>query len=81
MGDVAVLFKVYIDEGKEESVSAEVKSQLAPKGISFDEIGFGIKVLKVLFVHDDATGSSEIEEKLRKIPGVTEVEVETESLV
>ncbi len=81
MGDVAVLFKIYVDEGQEDSVSAAVKSELSPKGMSFDEIGFGIKVLKALFVHDDSSGSSEIEEKIRKIPGVTEVEVETESLV
>ncbi len=81
MGDVAVIFKVYAEGGQEEKVSEEIKRGLNPKSISLEEIGFGIKVIKVFFVHDDSTGSSEIEEKIRKIGGVNEVEVEQESLI
>ncbi|MCL5239299.1 MAG: elongation factor 1-beta family protein [Candidatus Marsarchaeota archaeon] len=81
MGDVAVLFRIYAEEGKEESVRKEIADTLKPKGSQLEEVAFGIKTIKALFVHDDAHGSSEIEEKLRKLPGVKEVEIVEESLV
>ena len=49
--------------------------------MQLEDIAFGIKVIKVMFVHDDSEGSSIIEEKLRKVNGVTEVEVADESLI
>ncbi len=81
MGKVAVLFKVYTDEGREEAVSKEISEKLKPQGIQLEDIAFGIKVIKVLFVHDDSEGSSVLEENLRKVNGVREVEVAEESLV
>lgn len=80
MGEVAVLFRVYAEEGREESVRDEITKQLNPKGSQLEEIAFGIKAIKVLFVHADAEGSSGIEEKLKHIPGVKEVEILEESL-
>lgn len=81
MGNVITLFKVYTEPGNEEKVSAEIKNSLNPKGMQLEDIAFGIKVIKVMFVHDDSEGSSIIEEKLRKVNGVTEVEVADESLM
>ena len=81
MGNVITLFKVYTEPGNEEKVSAEIKNSLNPKGMQLEDIAFGIKVIKVMFVHDDSEGSSIIEEKLRKVNGVTEVEVADESLI
>jgi translation elongation factor EF-1beta len=81
MGNVITLFKVYTEPGNEEKVSAEIKNRLNPKGMQLEDIAFGIKVIKVMFVHDDSEGSSIIEEKLRKVNGVTEVEVADESLM
>ena len=81
MGNVITLFKVYTEPGNEEKVSAEIKNILNPKGMQLEDIAFGIKVIKVMFVHDDSEGSSIIEEKLRKVNGVTEVEVADESLM
>ena len=80
MGDVAVIFRVYVEEGKLDSVKKEVVG-LKPKGMQTEDVAFGIKTLKVMFVHSDATGSSEQEEVLRKIPGVNEVEVVEETLL
>lgn len=80
MGEVAVLFRIYAEEGKEEAVREEIAKELNPKGSQLEEIAFGIKAIKVLFVHDDSTGSSEIEEKLKHIAGVKEVEIIEESL-
>ncbi len=80
MGTVAVLFRVYTEEGKEEAVRKEIADKLKPKGSQLEDVAFGIKTIKVLFTHDDSQGSSEIEEALKKIPGVREVEIIEESL-
>ncbi|MGC8676533.1 MAG: hypothetical protein ACP5T3_03415 [Candidatus Micrarchaeia archaeon] len=81
MGDVAVVFRVYAEEGKTEEVKERILSALHPNRIELEDVAFGIKVLKVLFVHDDKTGSSEFEDKLRQISGVNEVEVLDETLI
>ncbi len=81
MTDVAVLFKVYTAEGQADNVAKVVKDTLKPNAMQVEDVAFGIKILKVMFVHDDKVGSSEFEEKLRKISGVNEVEVAEESLV
>ncbi|MDE1855217.1 MAG: hypothetical protein KGH57_02775 [Candidatus Micrarchaeota archaeon] len=80
MGNVAVLFRVYTQEGKEEQVRKEITDRLKPKGSQLEDVAFGIKTIKVLFIHDDSMGSSVIEEQLKKIPGVNEVEIVEESL-
>lgn len=82
MGKAIVLFRVYTDSGREESVKKEIQEKLSPKGVQLEEVAFGIKVIKVLFMHDDQEGSTDKEEAaLRKIDGVNEVEVLEETLV
>ncbi len=81
MGKVATVFKVYIENGKEAEVSKAIKEKLKPNGMQIEEVAFGIKVLKVMFVHEDEEGSTSFEDGLRKIPDVTEVEIEGESLL
>ncbi len=81
MGSVATVFKVYPEPGSEDAAKKEIEAKLKPKGIQVEEIAFGIKVIKVLFVHDDKEGSTELEEKLRKVKGINEVEVEDETLI
>lgn len=80
MGDVATLFKVYLEAGTEGSVSSGIKA-LRPKSMQIEEIGFGIKTIRVLFVHTDEEGSTPYEEKLKAIKGVSEVEVEEQTLL
>jgi len=82
MGDVAVLFRVYAEAGREEEVKKAIKDTLKPKGIELEEVAFGIKVIKVLFIHPDKEGSSDIyEDDLKKISGVNEIEVLEETLI
>jgi translation elongation factor EF-1beta len=81
MGKVATVFKVYMENGKEDGVIKNIKDNLKPNAIQAEEIAFGIKVLKVMFVHEDEEGSTSFEEKLRKVPDVTEVETDSESLL
>ncbi len=82
MGKVATLFKVYPDEAADaNSVLATIKKDTAPTSMQIEEIGFGIKVIKVMYVHEDSEGSTGLEEKLRKVSGVKDCEVEQESLL
>ncbi len=73
------MFKVYADDA--DSVLPKIKAELNPTSIQLEEIGFGIKVIKVMFVHEDGEGSTKYEEGLRKIAGVRDVEVAEESLL
>lgn len=80
MGKVATVFKLYSDTPDE--VLPQVKAmEPKPTSIQVEEIGFGIKVIKVMFVHEDSDGSTSYEEQLRKMKGVNDVEVDAESLL
>ncbi len=81
MSDVGVVFKVYPKDGELEHLMDDLK-KMGPKGMSTDDIGFGIKVVKVLFVfNNDNANSSEFENKIKALPSVSEVEVQEESLI
>jgi translation elongation factor EF-1beta len=79
---VGVLFKVYPLEGQAESVAKRITEQMKANKVSIEEIGFGIKIVKPFFVFEDTQNSSaKIEEQLKKVEGVSEVEVLEESLI
>ena len=79
MGKVATLFKVYSDDA--DAVLPKIKKETSPTSIQLEEIGFGIKVIKVMYVHEDSEGSTKLEERLKKVEGIKDVEVEEESLL
>ncbi len=80
MGNVATIFKVYMEAGQEASVQEAVK-KFNPKSMQLEEVGFGIKVLKVMFVHTDEEGSTTYEDMLKGVKGVNEVEVQEQTLL
>ena len=78
---VAVVFKIYSKDGEFDNAVSQLK-KLGPAGSQTEEIGFGIKIIKALFKFDDAqNSSSKIEEQIRALPAVQEVEVMEESLI
>ena len=81
MGDVATIFKIYTETGKEIEVRDSILKTLKPKSIQLEDVAFGIKVIKVMFVHTDEEGSTAIEEKLKAVKDVTEVEVADQTLL
>jgi len=82
MGRVAILYRVFPKENELETALANIKEKLKPASIETQELAFGIKVIRVLFTFNDSdASSSKIEEQLKSIEGVSEVEVEEESLV
>ncbi|MGC8479301.1 MAG: hypothetical protein ACP5M9_01360 [Candidatus Micrarchaeia archaeon] len=81
MADVATIFKVYTETGRETEVRDLIVKNLKPKSIQLEDVAFGIKVIKVMFVHTDEEGSTAIEEKLKSVKDVTEVEVADQTLL
>ncbi|MEM3827049.1 MAG: hypothetical protein QXR58_00405 [Candidatus Micrarchaeaceae archaeon] len=81
MAKVGAVFKIFAEEGRLDAVEEAVK-KMNPQDVRTEDLAFGIKVIKALFVFEDSeSGSSSIEEKLKGIEGVSEVEVEEESLI
>ncbi|MFH0738137.1 MAG: hypothetical protein V1827_05800 [Candidatus Micrarchaeota archaeon] len=81
--NVAAELKIYVDD---PSSVPEVKSHIEKlaKVQRFweEDVGFGIKVLKaVLLMNDDSGGMDKLESAIRKIKGVSELEVENVSRV
>lgn len=82
MGLVGVLYKIYPKENEAATVAERLKS-LKPASVQSEEIGFGIIVVKAFFTFEDKgkVTSAVIEEQIRKLEGVSEVEVMEESLL
>ncbi|MEM3431294.1 MAG: elongation factor 1-beta [Candidatus Micrarchaeia archaeon] len=81
MGNVMVTAKIYSeDPSKFESIKAEIAKigRLADSRI--EDIGFGVKALKVLFIVPDNLGG-DMEEKLNSIEGVSQAQIEEVSLI
>ena len=77
--NVAVKIKVYVDAPESfESVKSGIEKLVKVQKFWEEDIGFGIKVLKAnLLLADDAGGMDQLESSIRKISGVSELEVET----
>jgi translation elongation factor aEF-1 beta len=76
--DVAVDIKIYIqDPAKIDSVKKALESIVKVRTVTEQDVGFGIKVLKATILLSDAEGGMDsAEEKIRKIPDVSEIEIE-----
>ncbi len=82
MAKVGIVYKVYPKDDMLDSMVKEIKEKLSPAGLQTEDIGFGIQIVKAFFTFDDSEkSSSEIEESIKKLEGVSEVEVEQESLI
>lgn len=83
--NVALQMKVYLeDPSKIESVKTALNGlELAKvQNISEEDVGFGIKILKVVFLMNDAEGGADkLEEKVKGIENVSQVEVESVSRI
>jgi elongation factor 1-beta len=77
MGQVVVVYKIMPAEDADfEALKAAVSKACRVDALETEEIGFGIKAIKLTTtVEDDAGGSEAIEQKLAKIHGVGSVQV------
>lgn len=77
MGEVAVTVKIFPDDvEKLEEIKTAVGKVVKIAKSESEDIGFGLKVLRIVFVMNDAGGLDAIEQKLSSIPGVSQVQVE-----
>ena len=76
MGDVIIVLKVLPnDPGKLESVKKGLEA-LKPQRLEEEPIGFGLSALKfTTMIPDEGGKQDELEEKIRAIDGVGEIEV------
>ena len=82
MGDVAVLIKVFPEDMKYyEGIKENLRKNYRIGRIDEEPVAFGFKCLKVVFIMADKEGSDDLEEKLKKIEGVSEVQVEDVGLI
>lgn len=59
-----------------DSMKKAIVDQYKPRTVKEEPIGFGLKALKITLVLEDVAGTADIDEKIKKIAGVGEVEVE-----
>ena len=78
MGDVAVTAKVHLEDPSNiEEVLQRIKEKLEVSDSKVEELAFGIKVLKVVVMSNDAEGSPDVESVISSIEGVSSVEIES----
>ena len=79
MADVAVNMKIYLENPeKAEEIVEKIKVSMPLKDSKIEDVGFGIKLIKALFVIPDGEGGTDkLEEQLNAIEGISNVEVES----
>ena len=77
MANVAVEINVSVEkQDKIEEIKAEIEANPNVKEVKVEDIGFGIKRIRVLAVVPDAEGGTEnLEKSLESIDGVSGIEV------
>ncbi len=83
MGQVAVEMKVFVEDPEYLEEVKKGVQEVVPnvQRIKEEDIGFGIKVLRVVFVMEDEGGINEIEERVNGLEHVNQCEVVEVSLV
>jgi translation elongation factor EF-1beta len=85
MATVVTIFRIYPKEQADvEKTMSDIKTKMEykPADIRQEEVAFGIKLIRAAFkFEDNDMGSSKIEDALKKLDSVGEVEVEEETLL
>jgi translation elongation factor EF-1beta len=85
MATVVVVFRIYPKEQDQvDKTLADIKTKIEPKPVDIrsEEVAFGIKLVRCAFKFEDKEmGSSKIEDQIKKLESVGEVEVEEETLL
>ena len=85
MSSVVVVFRIYPKEqDKVKETLNDIMTKITPKpaDIRAEEVAFGIKLVRCAFKFEDKEmGSSKIEDQIKALASVSEVEVEEETLI
>lgn len=75
--EVAVSVKIFLEDGKKISETLlKIKTVANVANFKTEDVGFGIKALKIIFLMADSGGINELEEKIATIPNVSQVQIE-----
>jgi elongation factor 1-beta len=82
MGDVAVSMKIMPEsvETDIEKLKEEISKKIEIKDSQVETIAFGLKALKILVVIPDK-GVDQLKDDISKIDGISEVEIESSSIL
>lgn len=82
MGSVAVTFKIMPESPDTdlEKIKKDISKKIEIKDSKVEPVAFGLKVLRVLVVVPDKSIEN-IENDIRNVSGVSEVEVESSTLL
>lgn len=77
--NVAAQVKIYVDDpALLPSIKADIEKVAKVQKFWEEDLGFGIKVLKAnLLLKDSEGGMDKVEGDIKKVNGVSEIEVET----
>jgi len=83
MGDVAVSIKIMPESEKTnlENVRKEIEKKMKVQDSKIEPIAFGLKSLKIMIIIPDQGHTDRIEKEIRSIKGVSEVEIESVTLI
>ena len=78
MSEVALTIKIFPKEGEEpNSIVEEINKKIEVKEFKVEDIGFGIRVLRILLLVDDKEGEVErVEQILSSIDKISSFEIE-----
>ena len=82
MGNVAVTFKIMPESPDTdlEKIKKEISKKIEIKDSKIEPVAFGLKSLRVLVVVPDKSIEN-IENEIRSVEGISEVEVESSTLL
>ncbi len=75
--EVAVSLKIFLeDQSRMEETLKEIGKIVKITNTKTEDVGFGIKALKIIFLMGDSGGVDKIEEKIAAVPNVSQAQVE-----
>lgn len=75
--EVAVSMKIFLeDQAKMDETLAEIGRIVKVNSCKTEDIGFGIKALRIIFLMGDSGGADAIEEKIAAVPNVSQAQIE-----
>ena len=87
MGYTLTVYKIYPDDPEkineiQENINKQINDPYKINQITTEPIAFGLNLIKVAIIFPDKEGlSDQLETKLKRIPNVSEIELEVCTLV
>lgn len=83
MGNVAISIRVMPESPNVdmERIKNDISKRMKVQDAKIEPIAFGLKALKIMIIMPDMGGTEKVENEIKKIKGVAEVEVESVTLI